>query len=221
MRLLYHFWLHPFSRKVRVALSEKGLDFDMKLEKIWERRTEFLSMNPAGDVPVLTEEDGTILANSLVICEYLDEIYSDTCLIGKDPIQRAETRRLINWFDRKFNLEVTDHLIGEKVMKSFLNMGEPHSPSIRAGYTNIHYHLDYIGFLTERREFLAGPEFSLADITAVSHLSCIDYIGDVPWNEHSAAKKWYDKVISRESFRAVLEEDIPDVKRVVPFAKTA
>lgn len=202
-------------------MSEKGLAFDMRIEKIWERRTEFLAMNPAGDVPVLVEEDGTILANSLVICEYLNEIYSDTDLIGKDPIQRAETRRLINWFDRKFNLEVTDHLIGEKVMKSFLNMGEPHSPSIRAGHTNIHYHLDYIGFLTERREFLAGPEFSLADITAVSHLSCIDYIGDVPWDEHAMAKKWYDKVTSRESFRTVLDEDVPEVKRVMSFAKTA
>lgn len=221
MRLLYHFWLHPFSRKVRVALSEKNLPYDMKIEKIWERRTEFLAMNPAGDVPVLVEEDGTVLANSLVISEYLDEIYTDTCLIGKDPIQRAETRRLINWFDRKFNREVTDHIIGEKVMKSFLNMGDPHSPSIRAGHTNIHYHLDYIGFLTERREFLAGPEFSLADITAVSHLSCIDYIGDVPWDEHERAKKWYDKVTSRECFKPILEEDVPDVKRVIPYARSA
>ncbi len=221
MRILYHFWLHPFSRKVRVALNEKGLEYELKLEKVWERRTEFLIMNPAGDVPVLVEEDGTILANSLVICEYLDEIYEQACLIGKDPVQRAETRRLINWFDRKFSSEVTDHLLGEKVTKSFLNMGEPHGPSVRAGLTNIHYHLDYIGFLTQRREYLAGPEFSLADIAAVSHLSSIDYIGDVPWDEHKAARNWYEKVKARESFQEILEEDIPGVKRVLPYAKSA
>jgi glutathione S-transferase len=132
-------------------LAEKKLPFDIQIEKIWERRTEFLAMNPAGDVPVLIEEDGTILANSQVICEYLEEVYPEVNLIGRDPVHRAETRRIIHWFDRKFNKEVTDNLFGEKLMKTFLKLGEPHGPSVRAGRANIHYHLDYIGFLTERR----------------------------------------------------------------------
>jgi len=67
MRTLFHLWLHPFSRKVRIALSEKKLGFELKIEKVWERRTEFLALNPAGDVPVLVEDDGTTLANSQVI----------------------------------------------------------------------------------------------------------------------------------------------------------
>ena len=117
MRTLYHVWLHPFSRKVRLALAEKKLEFDLQVEKIWERRTAFLAMNPAGDVPVLVEEDGTILSNSQVICEYLEEVYPDVNLLGTDPIQRAETRRLVGWFDVKFNREVTDNLVGEKLMK--------------------------------------------------------------------------------------------------------
>lgn len=209
MRTLYHLWLHPFSRKVRIALTEKKLDFDLQIEKIWERRTEFLTMNPAGDVPVLTEPDGTILSNSNVICEYLDEVYPDVNLLGKDPVQRAETRRLVGWFDVKFNREVSDNLVGEKLMKNFLNLGEPHGPSIRAGHANIHYHLDYIGFLTEKRNWLAGDEFSLADIAAASHLSAVDYIGDVPWEEHQAAREWYARVKSRPSFKPLLEDRIP------------
>ena len=209
MRTLYHVWLHPFSRKVRLALAEKKLDFDLQIEKIWERRTAFLAMNPAGDVPVLVEEDGTILSNSQVICEYLEEVYPDTNLLGRDAIQRAETRRLVSWFDVKFNREVTDNLVGEKLMKRFLKMGEPHGPSIRAGHANIHYHLDYIGFLCEKRKWLAGEQFSLADITAAAHLSSIDYIGDVPWDEHHAARDWYSRVKSRPSFKALLEDRIP------------
>ncbi|NCC22086.1 MAG: glutathione S-transferase family protein [Alphaproteobacteria bacterium] len=209
MRTLYHLWLHPYSRKVRIVLAEKKLEFELKIEKIWERRTEFLALNPAGDVPVLIEPDGTTLANSSVVCEYLEEVYPETNLLGMDPVQRAETRRLVGWFDVKFNREVTDNLVGEKLMKRFLKLGEPHGPSIRAGHANVHYHLDYIGFLTERRNWLAGDNFSLADIAAASHLSAIDYIGDVPWEEHQAARDWYARVKSRPSFRALLEDRIP------------
>ena len=62
MRVLYHLWLSPFSRKVRVVLREKNLDFTLKTEKVWERRPEFLALSPAGEVPVLIEPDGTVLA---------------------------------------------------------------------------------------------------------------------------------------------------------------
>lgn len=209
MRTLYHVWLHPFSRKVRLALAEKKLDFELQIEKIWERRTAFLAMNPAGDVPVLVEEDGTILSNSQVICEYLEEVYPQINLLGFDPLQRAETRRLASWFDVKFNREVTENLVGEKLMKRFLKLGEPHGPSIRAGHANIHYHLDYIGFLCEKRKWLSGEHFTLADITAAAHLSAIDYIGDVPWEEHHAARDWYSRVKSRPSFKSLLEDRIP------------
>ena len=209
MRTLFHLWLHPFSRKVRVALAEKGLEFELRIEKVWERRTEFLALNPAGDVPVLIEQDGTTLANSQVICEYLDEVYPEVNLLGHDPVQRAETRRLVSWFDVKFSKEVSDNLVGEKLMKRYLKLGEPHGPSIRAGHANIHYHLDYIGFLTEKRNWLAGDHFSLADIAAAAHLSAIDYIGDVPWEEHQAAQEWYAKVKSRPSFKPLLDDRIP------------
>jgi glutathione S-transferase len=209
MRTLFHLWLHPFSRKVRVALTEKKLDFELQIEKVWERRTEFLALNPAGDVPVLIEKDGTTLANSQVICEYLEEVYPEINLLGHDPVQRAETRRLVSWFDVKFNREVTDNLIGEKLMKQFLKTGEPHAPAVRAGHANIHYHLDYIGFLTEKRKWLAGDNFSLADIAAAAHLSAIDYIGDVPWEEHEAAREWYGKMKSRPSFKPLLDDRIP------------
>lgn len=209
MRTLFHLWLHPFSRKVRVVLAEKGLEFELKIEKVWERRTEFLALNPAGDVPVLVEQDGTTLANSQVICEYLEEVYPEHNLLGPDPVQRAETRRLVSWFDVKFNREVTENIVGEKLMKRLLQMGEPHGPSIRAGHANIHYHLDYIGFLIEKRRWLAGDNFSIADISAASHLSAIDYIGDVPWEEHEAAKEWYAKVKSRPAFRSLLDDRVP------------
>src|SRR6266446_10094311 len=105
MRLLYHLWLSPACRKIRVVLKEKNLDFTMKVEKTWERRPEFLALNPAGDVPVLIEPDGTVLAEANAIVEYLDEVYREKILIGINPVDRAEVRRLTAWFDIKMNLE--------------------------------------------------------------------------------------------------------------------
>jgi len=209
MRLLYHLWLSPFSRKIRVVLKEKNLDFTMKVEKTWERRPEFLALNPAGEVPVLIEPDGSVLADANAIAEFLDEVYRDKLLLGLNPLDRAEVRRLTAWFDGKLNREVTEPLVGEKMMKRFLGLGAPDSGAIRAGKANLGYHLDYITFLVERRRWLAGDHFSLADISAAAHLSALDYIGDVPWDAHEPAKEWYARIKSRPSFRPLLADHIP------------
>jgi len=209
MRILYHLWMSPQCRKVRVALLEKRLEFDLRAENVWERRDEFLALNPASDIPVLVEADGTALSGSDAICEYLDEVHPKPPLIGHQPIARAEVRRLVHWFDEKFNAEVTENLVGEKMTKRYLGKGGPSSKAVRAGHANIHSHLDYIGYLTERRTWLAGDDFSLADIAAAAHLSSIDYLGDVPWAEHEEAKDWYARIKSRPSFRSILEDNIP------------
>src|SRR5437763_14883801 len=101
MRVLYHQTLSPFARKVRVILAEKNLEFTLKLEKVWERRPEFLALNPAGEVPVLIEPDGTVLAGTEAIVEYIDETYREKVLIGINPGDGAEERRLGAWFDGK------------------------------------------------------------------------------------------------------------------------
>jgi len=209
MRTLFHLWLSPQCRKVRLQLATKSLDFEMKVEKVWDRRPEFLAFNPAGSVPVLVEPDGRVIATHNAIVEYIEEIYPDPPLIGTDPAARAEVRRLVAWFDEKFGPEVTINLVDEKIMKRFLGMGEPNSSAIRAGHANIHQHLDYIGWLMERRKWLAGDHFSLADIAAAAHLSAVDYLGDVPWGDHEAAKEWYMKVKSRPAFRPLLADSIP------------
>jgi glutathione S-transferase len=130
-------------------------------------------------------------------------------LLGDDPILRAEVRRIVGWFDVKFNREVTEYLVGEKMMKRFLKLGEPHGPSVRAGHANIHYHLDYIAYLIERRRWLAGDQLSYADLAAAAHLSAIDYMGDVPWDDHPIAKSWYIRVKSRPSFKTILKDRVP------------
>ena len=209
MRVLYHLALSPLSRKARIVLAEKGLEFTLKSEKVWERRPEFLALNPAGEVPVLIESDGTVLAGTDAIVEYLDEVYREKILIGINPIDRAEVRRLCAWFDVKMNLEVTENLLGEKIMKRYSTHAHPNSHAIRAGHANLPFHLEYIGYLVERRRWLAGDHFSAADVTAAAHLSCLDYLGDVPWDAHEPAKEWYARIKSRPSFRTILADHVP------------
>ena len=208
MRVLYHFWLSPFCRKARMTLSEKGLDFELAVERFWERRHEFLARNPAGQVPVLVEDDGPVLADSQAIVEYLEEIAPEPPLIGSTPQARAECRRITASFDQKFYTEVTDYLLTEKLLKRFMGMGEPQTELIRIGTRNMAYHLDYISYLSERRNYLAGERFTLADIAAAAQLSCLDYLGSVAWEQHGAAKDWYARVKSRPCMRAILGDHV-------------
>lgn len=208
MRILYHLPLSPFSRKVRLALMEKRIPFDLRLERVWERREEFLTVNPAATVPVLQESNGLVVVDSYAICEYLDEAYPDNPLFGRTLAERAEVRRLVAWFDQKFNAEVTRNLLYEKQMKRLLGRGNPDATALRAGYTNLKPHLEYIGWLAETRAWLAGGALSIADLAAAAHISSLDYIGDIDWTQSEAAKDWYARVKSRPSFRPILADRI-------------
>ncbi len=215
-RILYHYPLSPFSRKVRLMLAEKSLDFELKIENFWERRRPFLAMNPAAQVPVLIEEGyndkPTLLSESTAICEYIEEKYPEPQMIGSDINERAEVRRISGWFNNKFYYEVTKYILDEKVYKYLRRQGEPNSQFIRAAKTNIADHLDYISFLLKTRKWLAGEKFSLADITAAAQLSVLDFLGDVPWEQSEEAKEWYCLIKSRPSFRQFFDDYIPGLE---------
>jgi glutathione S-transferase len=209
MRYLYHLPLSPYARKVRLVLAEKRLPFELKLEKVWERRPEYLAMNPAGTVPTLAEDNGLVIPDSGVICEYLEEAYPDTALMGRTLAERVEVRRLVAWFDGKFASEVTSNLVGEKHMKRLCGRGNPDPAAMRTGYTAVKYHMEYLGWLAETRKWLAGASISLADFAAAAHLSSLDFIGDLDWSVSPAAKDWYARIKSRPSFRGVLADRVP------------
>ena len=207
MRTLFHFCLCPFSRKVRLVLSEKKLDFDLEPEPFWERRPEYLEINPSGKVPVLVDLNGTRISDSNAITEYLEEAYPEKSLLGSSINQRAEVRRLVAWFDDKFSKEVSLPLLMEKHLKRHCRVGRgPDSGAIRESKLKILEHLDYISWLVDHRKWLAGDEFSLADLAAAAHLSVVDYMGDVPWNHFIPAKDWYACMKSRPTFRSLLTD---------------
>jgi glutathione S-transferase len=209
---LYHLPLCPYSRKVRIALREKGLTAELVEIAPWgERADELFALNPAAEVPVLAG-GGTVVPDSMAIVEYLEEAYPEPSLYGRGLAQRTETRRLVAWFDSKFAREVTDLLWREKLVKRWKRQGFPRSEALREGSQNIRGHLAYIEYLYQERKWLAGDELSMADIAAAAHLSVLDYLGDVPWREAPGAKEWYAKMKSRPSMRPILMDRLMGLK---------
>ena len=210
MLRLHHFPLCPFCRKVRVVLHEKEEHPELEACEPWHEQHELGALNPAVQVPVLEDRD-RVVCDSSAICEYLDETRPEPALLGKSLMERAEVRRLVAWFDVKFTREVTDLVWGEKLIKR-IKGDAPNSTAVRSGLTNIHTHLDYIGFLFDSRNWLAGDSLSLADIAAAAQLSVLDYLGDVPWDGHPGAKLWYARIKSRPSFRPLLQDRLPGLR---------
>lgn len=218
MRVVYHLPLSPWCRKIWLVLAEKRLPFELRVERVWERRAEYLELNPAASVPTLLEDNGLAVPDSGVICEYLDEAYPDTPLIGKTLGERVEVRRLVAWFDGKFATEVTQNLNGQKYFRRLAGLGQPDAAALRAGYTNLREHLPYLGWLAETRKWLAGSTISLADFTAAAHLSVLDYTGDVDWTISPPVREWYARMKSRPSFRPLLADRIPGMTPPAHYA---
>jgi len=210
MRVLHHYQLSASSRFIRLLLAERGLVFLPKTEIPWERKEDFLRLNPAGDVPVLVTEDGLVLSGATVIAEYIEETEdaSQVNLLWGEAPERAEIRRMMTWFEGKFSREVGAPLLSERVIKRFSGQGTVSSVVIRAAMTNLQIHLDYIDWLAEQNSWLAGKQMSLADLAAAAHLSVLDFFGDIDWSRHAEAKLWFAKMKSRPSFRDLLGDQV-------------
>lgn len=208
MRILHHWPLDPWSRQIRLALSEKQLAFELEGVRFWDDPDALASLTPTGLPPVLVDGD-QVIAEARAILEYLEETTPDPALLPGSPADRAEARRIAQWFDRKFDAEVNAFLLHEKLEKRVQSLGGPDMDAIRAGKDYLRWHLDYMSGLLEVRDGLAGPRWTLADLVAAAHLSCIDYLGDVPWSEFPPARDWYQRIKCRPSFRALLADRLP------------
>jgi glutathione S-transferase len=209
---LYHFALCPFSRKTRLALSEKGVPFELERVYPWDADDAFYTLNPAARVPVLHDADKRqTLADSRAIGEYFEETEDRTPLILGNALQRAEIRRLVALFDENFYGDVTHPLLHEKLKKRLVLRAAPDSGALRSAMKLAHEHLEYIDWLVGNRRWLAGTQMSLADFAAAAQISVADYLGGIDWAGHEEAHGWYRVMKSRPSFRPLLTEKMEGV----------
>ena len=212
VRTLHHFPLDPASRQVRLALAEKRLPFEEVLVRYWERPKAFVALNPSGLTPVLVEQTGeaqVVVCEARAILEHLEQQAPDHDLLGAQAADRAEARRLMQWFDRKFDNEVNAYLLHEKLEKRLLKLGAPDLYNMRQGRDALRVHLIYLEKLLQARDWLAGRLLSLADFAAAANISVLDYFGDIPWRDFAAVKTWYMRIKSRPAFRPLLADRWP------------
>jgi glutathione S-transferase len=205
---LYQFPLCPFSRKVRLLLGEKGVGYELVKEYPWERRDEFIDMNPAGQTPVMVDvaRASAPLIDSTAICEYVEETVDKAAMINGTAANRAEIRRLVTWFDTQFYRDVTQLLLHERVVKRIANRSAPDARGLRDAMKGAVGHLDYIDYLLDHRNWLAGATMSLADLAAAAQISVTDYLGGIDWKGHDQTARWYRGLKSRPAFRPLLSE---------------
>lgn len=212
VRTLHHFPLDPASRQVRLSLAEKRLAFDEVLVRYWEQPKAFLALNPSGLTPVLVEQTGdgqVVVCEARAILEHLEQQAPEPDLLGARAADRAECRRLMQWFDRKFDSEVNAYLLHEKLEKRLLKLGAPDLYNMREGRDALRVHLVYLEKLLGARDWLAGQRLSLADFAAAANISVLDYFGDIPWRDFAAVKTWYMRIKSRPAFRPLLADRWP------------
>lgn len=215
MWTLLHYPLCPASRAARLALYEAGIEVEYKEIKPWAITREFLDVNPAGTLPVLLIDPKAVCGASPIV-EYLAETAVREGPAAARPgywpgsaLERAEARRVAEWFLRKFDAEVSQYLLEEKLYKPLSRGGAPDLDAIRAGRSHLRYHLSYVSFLSERRKWLGGDHPGFADLAAAAQLSSLDYLGEIPWGDFPEAKAWYARLKSRPSFRPLLADRVP------------
>lgn len=207
---LFDFDRAPNPRRVRIFLAEKRLDIPRITVNLYRREQlspEFLAINPAGTVPVLETDDGTCLAECLAICRYLDRLQPEPALFGTTPRQEALTLMwagivdndglaAVNEVLRNLSPGFRDHVLPGPVPY-------PQIPAlIERGRRRAEQFFDRVEVQLARQPYLAGEEFSYADISLLVTVDYAGWVDIVPHRTRPALGRWYERVAGRPSAAA-------------------
>lgn len=196
---LFFYPLCPFARKVRFWMQESGITFQTA-----EKDSPFLSAQEQERygahkvLPMLIGIHGEILSGSTQILAHYNVIAKLT----------NEVLRLQEYFDTLFWAQITYPVLNMKIFSMLDKNARPNSESVREAVRKLDDHMEYIAWLMDRREWLAGDELSLVDMSAAAHVSCVDYFSYIDWEKYPAAKSWYMRIKSRPAFASILADKI-------------
>lgn len=207
--LLYDQQNAPNPRRVRIFLAEKGIAYERKQINIVQGENlvpEFLSINPRGRLPALVLDDGTVLDESVAICRYLEELYPDPPLLGTDALSKARIEA------RQRHIEFDGLLPASEVYRNayprFQTRGVGGSVGkvnaipelVVRGKTLMSIFFARLEVELNLSQYVAGEEFSIADITALCTLDFATTHARIPFPTNCPAlEHWYQTVSARPS----------------------
>ena len=193
---LYHFPASTNSRKVRILLIEKGLEYariDVDLTKKEQKHPEYLKIHPFGQVPAL-DDDGFIVYDSTIINEYLEDEYPHPPLLPNDSEGRARARLMEDFRDIYF----TPHFV-EIIHEVRKPETERDQKVIQNAKETITQCFDRIERELEGRDYLAGT-FSLADISFMPNIALLERL-EIPVDpKYKNMRAWIERLKARPSF---------------------
>lgn len=199
----------PFVRKVWIFLREKGLAFEHRQLDPLAKTARFLKMNPLGRVPILEESDGHLIADSSVICDYLERVHPTPALVPSSPRERARALWLEEYADtlltgvcaRVFWMHViipvrTGKPVDLREVASFVDEAFPGA-------------FDYLESIAPAQGYLMGEAFGIADIAVLSPVRLLD-LANAPLDSRRWPKfeAWYRRAIERPSAKSIVEAEV-------------
>ena len=196
---LYDFLPCPFGQKVRIALAEKGLTYDLvqiDITKGENRHPDFFRLNPFGRVPVLVDEDTTVY-DSTIINEYLDDEYPEPPILPPvgSSAMRARARRLEDFADTQFT-----PVVGQLMAELGKADAERGADRLQAITQRIERALDYLNLELANQQFLAG-DFSVAEIAFIPRLLVLPNLGIEAGTNRPNVDGWIKRLLERPSLR--------------------
>ena len=197
----FHYPICPLSRQIRVYLTELNLEVSLVKEAYWERREDFIRINPGSTLPVIIFGEEAIIGYYAI---KFDNFY----LMPKTLKEKTKIRQEIYWFNEKFYREVSKLILEEKMIRLLRRIGGPRSEYIRAAKANLLPHFKYLTSRLNTNSYITSEQMTCADVVAASHISTIDYFGEIKWDNFPLIKQWYAIIKSRPSFRSILQDHI-------------
>ncbi len=217
--IVYGANLSPFVRKVRVALAEKGLAYSLEPVSPFQPPPDFAEISPLKRIPAFRDTDlpepNNHLADSSVICDYLEHKYPTPPLYPRDPYARARALWFEEYADSQIASNMVRPLFFERVVKKLLKMQTDESVCEAA----LRDHMPAIGDYLEKqigdREYLVGDAFSIADIAIATMFVNVHHAGEpidsARWPKLAA---YVARLHARASFKAAIDEETPFVRQL-------
>lgn len=209
MRKVHGAGASPFVRKVRAALAEKGLDYELNPVFPFNVSAEFKKISPLGKIPVY-EEDGFTIPDSSVIVDYLDATHPEPALIPKDAKQRARTLYLEEFADGGIAAKGTGVIFFQRIVgPRFLGQATDEAAVAKASDQDMPELQSYLEqCLSEGNDFLVDGSVTVADLAVTSQFVNLSHAGYTV-----DAKRWpklaayLERMFARPSFAPLIAED--------------